>query len=165
MTFRSKKTGKKSDDSIHDHSQSHRNLPKQVTLFSHGDERFSIAERFPKISILQPIILVDFFVFCVLEPFSSLQPLLWYYMTQVRRCPHVLEPFWLGKKTSWSASSLQDLVNHGSDDWSSCTRYGAGDLQTWWGSLHYTSLITNHRCFELIKSCLFFVIYDLWCLC
>ena len=37
---------------------------------------------------------------------------------------------------------------HGSDDWTSCTWYGAGDLQKWWGSLHYTSLITNYRYFS-----------------
>ena len=89
-----KKTGKKSEDSIHDHSQSHGNLPKKVTIFSHCDERFSIAERFPKISILQPIILI--------ESFSSLQPLLW--DSDVLLCFGAILAW---KKTSWSASSLQ----------------------------------------------------------
>ena len=66
----------------------------------------------------------------------------------------VLKPFWLTTKTSWSASSpwrhfVSRIVHqHGGDDWTSCTWYGAGDLQKWWVSLHYTSLTTNYGYFS-----------------
>ena len=74
------------------------------------------------------------------------------------------------KKTSWSASSpwihfVSRIVHqHGSgNDWPSCTWYGAGDLQERWGSLHYTSLITNYGYFSWSTICLvFFVCFFLF---